>query len=564
MTFPQEALEVITAAKSSGPVAELLNRYGSEAATRAGNILTEAIVLGTHSDVIGRRLSDTLAVPLWKGAQIARTEINRAYQESLRETWRQNKEITPKWIWRSGRTSSTCAVCFPAGTIVSGPRVEKVFSRHYVGDVVTIKTAGGKELTATPNHPILTGSGWVAAGVLKEGDHVISGSGRKGAAALIDVDHQQMPTRIEEVAVSLGMVPTEVPCATPDFHGDGKGSDVYVVWTDRLLRGDRNSPIAEGIEQDAFGVRGPRGHSLSGAGLELFGGADPLLDVMNIRAGMILENGIAGLERNGAGSNRIGLGSGSPSNTGILEASGYRGAIDPERLGESVFGFAGDVAGGNLGIGEIEDRMSLSPDLWAGLESTRTNGPDHPAFAQDSQQSLVVDVIPTSDDLRPFAGDVVADRILNVSISRFSGHVYNLQTETGWYIADGVIVHNCWAMDGTEHDVEEPMGSHVACRCSMIPATVSWDDLAAQFGIEMPAGDYDPPKEPTGAEAFDRLPAAQQRSVLGPGKFQAFVDGLIQLEDLVQERRSEDWGLSRSEGSLSRAKELAAKRGSWR
>jgi len=104
------------------------------------------------------------------------------------------------------------------------------------------------------------------------------------------------------------------------------------------------------------------------------------------------------------------------------------------------------------------------------------------------------------------------------------------------------------------------MGSHPSCRCSMVPATVSWDDLAAQFGIEMPDGDFDPPKEPTGPEAFARLPADQQRSVLGPGKFQAFVEGLITLADLVQERTSEDWGLSRSEGSLQRAKELAAKR----
>jgi hypothetical protein len=226
MTFPQEALEVITAATSSGPVYELLNRYGADAAKAAGRVLTQAIVLGTHSDIVGRQLSTELAVPLWKGAQIARTEINRAYQESLRETWRENKSITPKWIWRSGRTASTCAVC--------------------------------------------------------------------------------------------------------------------------------------------------------------------------------------------------------------------------------------------------------------------------------------------------------------------------------------------WAMDGTEHDVEEPMGSHPSCRCSMVPATVSWDDLAAQFGIEMPAGDFDPPREPTGPEAFDQLPEADKRAVLGPGKYRAYAAGEIRLEDLVQERRSDDWGVSRSEGSLKRARALAS------
>jgi hypothetical protein len=228
MTFPQEALEVITAATSSGPVYELLNRYGADAAKAAGRVLTQAIVLGTHSDIVGRQLSTELAVPLWKGAQIARTEINRAYQESLRETWRENKHITPKWIWRSGRTASTCAVC--------------------------------------------------------------------------------------------------------------------------------------------------------------------------------------------------------------------------------------------------------------------------------------------------------------------------------------------WAMDGTEHDVEEPMGSHPSCRCSMVPATVSWDDLAAQFGIEMPDGDFDPPREPTGPEAFDQLPESDKWAVLGPSKYKAYSAGEIGLEDLIEERRSDDWGVSRSEGSLKRARDLALRR----
>ena len=230
MTFPQGALEVITAATRSGPVAELLNRYGADAAKTAGKVLTQAIVLGTNPTVVAKQLSNELAVPLWKGQQIARTEINRAYQESLRETWRQNKEITPKWIWRSGRTTTTCAVC--------------------------------------------------------------------------------------------------------------------------------------------------------------------------------------------------------------------------------------------------------------------------------------------------------------------------------------------WAMDGTEHDVEEPMGSHPSCRCSMVPAAISWDDLAAQFGIEMPEGDFDPPREMTGPEAFDLLSDDEKRAVLGPGKFRAFNAGEIRLEDLVRERRSDDWGLSRSEGSLQGAKDRAIARSS--
>jgi hypothetical protein len=119
-------------------------------------------------------------------------------------------------------------------------------------------------------------------------------------------------------------------------------------------------------------------------------------------------------------------------------------------------------------------------------------------------------------------------------------------------------------MDGTEHDVEEPMGSHPSCRCSMVPATVSWDDLAAQFGIEMPDGDFDAPQEPTGEEAFEQLPESDKRSILGPRKYQAYSAGEIKLRDLVTERQSDDWGVSRSEGSLQRAREVAARRANGR
>jgi hypothetical protein len=34
-------------------------------------------------------------------------------------------------------------------------------------------------------------------------------------------------------------------------------------------------------------------------------------------------------------------------------------------------------------------------------------------------------------------------QIIEIGRNKFSGHVYNLQTETDIYIADGIITHNC-------------------------------------------------------------------------------------------------------------------------
>jgi curved DNA-binding protein CbpA len=34
-------------------------------------------------------------------------------------------------------------------------------------------------------------------------------------------------------------------------------------------------------------------------------------------------------------------------------------------------------------------------------------------------------------------------QLINIKNVPFSGHVYNLSTEDGWYVADGIVTHNC-------------------------------------------------------------------------------------------------------------------------
>ncbi len=53
------------------------------------------------------------------------------------------------------------------------------------------------------------------------------------------------------------------------------------------------------------------------------------------------------------------------------------------------------------------------------------------------------------------AGPVALDEVITLRVEKFVGHVYNLETESGWYAANGIIVHNC--------------------RCAFIPAGVGED-----------------------------------------------------------------------------------------
>ena len=92
----------------------------------------------------------------------------------------------------------------------------------------------------------------------------------------------------------------------------------------------------------------------------------------------------------------------------------------------------------------------------------------------------------------------------------------------------------CWAMSGTMHRADETLASHPNCRCVMIPLVTG-----SQQRIE------------TGATAFARLPRADQLSILGARKFEAYNAGQLALAQLVGERRDQRWGLTRYERSLS-------------
>ena len=88
----------------------------------------------------------------------------------------------------------------------------------------------------------------------------------------------------------------------------------------------------------------------------------------------------------------------------------------------------------------------------------------------------------------------------------------------------------CWAMNGSEHSLDEEQDSHPNCRCTSTPWIT--DD---------PEGEA--PQPFSGDEAFRRQPESVQRKVLGPSKYEAYRDGKIpSLSDLVARTDHRRWG----------------------
>lgn len=62
---------------------------------------------------------------------------------------------------------------------------------------------------------------------------------------------------------------------------------------------------------------------------------------------------------------------------------------------------------------------------------------------ESAQQGRVTDAEDWRQVLAGFSADVAPDEIVNVDRGWYSGHAYDLQTSTGAYLTDGIIVHNC-------------------------------------------------------------------------------------------------------------------------
>jgi hypothetical protein len=102
----------------------------------------------------------------------------------------------------------------------------------------------------------------------------------------------------------------------------------------------------------------------------------------------------------------------------------------------------------------------------------------------------------------------------------------------------------CAIMDGTEHPLDATLDGHPRCRCAMVPRTKSWEDL----GLDGVA-DTRPPIR-SGKAWLESQPPHIQRAMMGPAKFNAWVDGQISLDDMVARTFSPQWGTMRTERSL--------------
>jgi hypothetical protein len=114
----------------------------------------------------------------------------------------------------------------------------RLYRSRYQGPLFHVETARGDEFTATPNHQVLTGRGWVAVQALHVGDQLCDPAGGDAAGmAPIRPEEDAVPATLSEVyGAAYRLFGSErMQRHAVNFHGDRPMGEVDVVTVDSDL-----------------------------------------------------------------------------------------------------------------------------------------------------------------------------------------------------------------------------------------------------------------------------------------------------------------------------------------
>lgn len=526
--LPVSAVEHMAGVAGDGsPLRALLVRTWPDAAEGLTQALVDGVALGWGPRKTARAMAQGMTGSLNRMLTIARTEQLRVYKESSRQNYQQSGLVTSykRLSTHDRRTCLSCLLlegtvspldevmashpnCVIGGTLVSASHILSTSKRAYDGPVFEIVFEGGNRLTVTPNHPILTNQGWIAAYLLKEGDYAVGSRGGDGAAWFGAPNNEHGPSVIEDIVAAFGesfdVSSISVPIAAEDFHGDGQYSDVAVIGANRLLQGAMRASLAEIIGELPFFIGGMSHSSLLADSPEhkfLFGASSPFHDGMG---GFSIGEPLFGSSL--SGHQAIGLGAVSNRHIGRIQATPHCRTANAISARQSVFRFAGSVGFDDFFDGQPVICLCSLPELFSAHRISFAHTAEKAARLEYIRQSFIAGMPAGRCGFDAFANDIVLDRVLQVSSRYFSGHVYNLQTDTGWYVANGIITHNC--------------------RCTMVPIVRGAPE----------------PDWLSGEDWLMTQDSETQINIMGKGTYEGWRMGKFELGELVTVKPNAVWG----------------------
>lgn len=256
--------------------------------------------------------------------------------------------------------------------VASDSKLIRSYKHIYEGDLITVKTAGGVKFTCTPNHPILTPSGWVSAELLHDRDDILVTVSGKDNMLRVNPDIKHTFPSFDAVHKFLYKSGGKRTCSlSVNFHGDIPTSNVEIITQKRLLRNNRNPSIRKRINKFLL----------------------KLSDKPLVCKSALMEH----------------FWSVCKSPFGLICSKGKALSFLWRRLSHSnVHGF----------------RPSTDMNV---------------VFPEYSIDNLPAETMLKRELLDRLPGKVFLDHVVGVEVSSSNCHVYNLQTESGYYFVNSII-----------------------------------------------------------------------------------------------------------------------------
>lgn len=294
-------------------------------------------------------------------------------------------------------------------------RVIAALRASYRGQAVELHTASGRSLAVTYEHRVVSANGFVAAGTVAEGDYLAAYSPNVNGPAIVQ-DIDQEPTRIEDVFSTLAEV-------RPLLHSPASGADFH--GDERSMHGDVEVVSPEWELPVDFKP------SSNEAISDLHFPRAEIANALGTRDGVAVVEHVSGELASTSG----------PATKVSGQSAGFTLHAILRRIGPAA----------NL------DSSPLKP------------------VSEDAatQAAFVTELIERN------AGLVTLDKVVKVRHFHYVGHVYDLQTDCGYMIANmandgtGLLLSNCRCTTYVLYKGIDEIGlDHLKNQPSTIPANV--------------------------------------------------------------------------------------------
>lgn len=325
--------------------------------------------------------------------------------------------------------------CFVGETKINDAGfIRKVFRRTYTGKSTKLILDDGSVIQATPNHPILVNDGWVTIDSLNVGDYVFKKMGESINAGE-GYSNELVPT-IEEVFDtfdSFGVGVVKSPVNRTDFHNDVTDDEVWIIDTNSFLNKEVYTSIIEKIRKFNFPWAD---FNLACSFFDFDSTLQSVTDWLpnptnGIMCTLDLVSALFDVHFTPFERFCFAL---SPK----MYSVGYEHAIDHAsantvQLGDSIYAITFAIHGTEFIKRKLDDIMGGKPSSCI-----------YPRFSKVDSDSFIVNTAQPcnfADRQVPFVKQEL--KIIDKITGNGSFHVYNLETENGYYTANTVIVHNC-------------------------------------------------------------------------------------------------------------------------